>query len=441
MINWNRFISYIYRYHNGKKCDNAGFAKVSRNGDKCSVHIGLRDIMDSSRSCYNVYLYVETQDIGDEGPARANIVYIPKLQYLGKMCISRGRGTGQFLTDWDNIGGSHRPIMAFNGIYICRDDGSDIFCSSWTDNNCDYTMPRYGDAPAPEHARHEDMTLPGHVGNEDVPIPKHAGHEDVPLPGHADRGEVVWNAPGQIKDDGYIAAAEKTQHEEIAGHGEAAEHGEVTGYKEAAEDRTHPEDSGTEHGGTVYADLTGDVPDGGSSVGMSAGMSAGTVETDQNSKVASDLAGTVLDNMASVDRAQMDMNNRISAVERLMNTKDKLPDIVPTFFTGGTGDSAVLNCVKITPNDIGLLDMNNWKLGINSFLTHGYYSYRYILLGRLVFDQNNMNDKRYVIGVPGIYSSREKYLADIFGFGRFIMADKNDRKTGRFGYWVTDVAV
>ena len=63
------------------------------------------------------------------------------------------------------------------------------------------------------------------------------------------------------------------------------------------------------------------------------------------------------------------------------------------------------------------------------------------LLGRLVFDQNNMNDKRYVIGVPGIYSSREKYLADIFGFGRFIMADKNDRKTGRFGYWVTDVAV
>lgn len=84
----------------------------------------------------------------------------------------------------------------------------------------------------------------------------------------------------------------------------------------------------------------------------------------------------------------------------------------------------MLNCVKITPNDIGLLDMNNWKLGINSFLTHGYYSYRYILLGRLVFDQNNMNDKRYVIGVPGIYSSREKYLADIFGFGRFIMADK-----------------
>lgn len=336
MINWNRFISYIYRYHNGKKCDNAGFAKVSRNGDKCSIHIGLRDIMDSSRSCYNVYLYVETQNIGDEGPARANIVYIPKLQYLGKMCISRGRGTGQFLCDWDDIGGSHRPIMAFNGIYICRDDGSDIFCSSWTDNNCDYTMPRYDDAPAPEHAGHEDVSM-------------------------ADHGEVAQGEPAPIKDDIQAAAAEEMQHEEA--------------------------------------------------------------------------------DMASVNMAQIDMNNRISAVERLMNTKDKLPDIVPTFFTGGTGDSAVLNCVKITPNDIGLLDMNNWKLGINSFLTHGYYSYRYILLGRLVFDQNNMNDKRYVIGVPGIYSSREKYLADIFGFGRFIMADKNDRKTGRFGYWVTDVAV
>ena len=382
MINWNRFISYIYRYHNGKKCDNAGFAKVSRDGDRCSISIGLRDIMDSSRSCYNVYLYMETQNMGSEGPARANIVYIPKLQYIGKMCMSRGRGTGQFLNDWDNIGGSHRPIMAFNGIYICRDDGSDIFCSSWTDNNCDYTAPRYEDMPAPEHASHEDMPAPEHASHEDMPAPEHVGHDDVPIPGHADRGDIVHSEMAQsgseqIKDDDHIEATEKLRHEEVVEHGGAAP----------------------------------------------------------------DMAGTVLDNMTSVNMAQMDMDNRISAVERLMNTKDKLPDIVPTFFTGDTGDSAVLNCVKITPNDIGLLDMNNWKLGINSFLTHGYYSYRYILLGRLVFDQNNMNDKRYVIGVPGIYSSREKYLADIFGFGRFIMADKNDRKTGRFGYWVTDVAV
>ena len=382
MINWNRFISYIYRYHNGKKCDNAGFAKVSRDGDRCSISIGLRDIMDSSRSCYNVYLYMETQNMGSEGPARANIVYIPKLQYIGKMCMSRGRGTGQFLDAWDNIGGSHRPIMAFNGIYICRDDGSDIFCSSWTDNNCDYTAPRYEDMPAPEHASHEDMPAPEHASHEDMPAPEHVGHDDVPIPGHADRGDIVHSEMAQsgseqIKDDDHIEAAEKLRHEEVVEHGGAAP----------------------------------------------------------------DMAGTVLDNMTSVNMAQMDMDNRISAVERLMNTKDKLPDIVPTFFTGDTGDSAVLNCVKITPNDIGLLDMNNWKLGINSFLTHGYYSYRYILLGRLVFDQNNMNDKRYVIGVPGIYSSREKYLADIFGFGRFIMADKNDRKTGRFGYWVTDVAV
>ena len=382
MINWNRFISYIYRYHNGKKCDNAGFAKVSRDGDRCSISIGIRDIMDSSRSCYNVYLYMETQNMGSEGPARANIVYIPKLQYIGKMCMSRGRGTGQFLNDWDNIGGSHRPIMAFNGIYICRDDGSDIFCSSWTDNNCDYTAPRYEDMPAPEHASHEDMPAPEHASHEDMPAPEHVGHDDVPIPGHADRGDIVHSEMAQsgseqIKDDDHIEAAEKLRHEEVVEHGGAAP----------------------------------------------------------------DMAGTVLDNMTSVNMAQMDMDNRISAVERLMNTKDKLPDIVPTFFTGDTGDSAVLNCVKITPNDIGLLDMNNWKLGINSFLTHGYYSYRYILLGRLVFDQNNMNDKRYVIGVPGIYSSREKYLADIFGFGRFIMADKNDRKTGRFGYWVTDVAV
>jgi hypothetical protein len=30
MVYWNRFISYIFRYHNYEKCENAGFAKIQK---------------------------------------------------------------------------------------------------------------------------------------------------------------------------------------------------------------------------------------------------------------------------------------------------------------------------------------------------------------------------------------------------------------------------
>ena len=78
----------------------------------------------------------------------------------------------------------------------------------------------------------------------------------------------------------------------------------------------------------------------------------------------------------------------------------------------------MIECVKINPNDIGLLNMDNWRLGVNSFLTHGFYSYKYLMLGRVLFDEEDTNG--YILGVPGEYSSKEKYLAGIFGFERFI---------------------
>ena len=55
---------------------------------------------------------------------------------------------------------------------------------------------------------------------------------------------------------------------------------------------------------------------------------------------------------------------------------------------------------KIMREDMKKLSQKNWYLANNSFLLHGYYNYRHLLL---ITDEG----KRY-LGVPGIYHRREK---------------------------------
>ena len=90
---------------------------------------------------------------------------------------------------------------------------------------------------------------------------------------------------------------------------------------------------------------------------------------------------------------------------------------------------------KIEPQDIGKLDMVNWKLGVNSFLAHGYYKYQYLMLGKVKMNKAEL----HVIGVPGIFTNKERYLAHMFGFRVFIPVRKTKILTGNFGYWVSEI--
>ena len=90
----------------------------------------------------------------------------------------------------------------------------------------------------------------------------------------------------------------------------------------------------------------------------------------------------------------------------------------------------------IKPQDIGLLPREVWIYGNNSFLLHGYYNYRYLILARL---ENPNGAPRYLLGIPGHYYSNEKYMASMFGFPHFVLSKKQPTQDGRFGYWYTDI--
>lgn len=68
----------------------------------------------------------------------------------------------------------------------------------------------------------------------------------------------------------------------------------------------------------------------------------------------------------------------------------------------------------------------------NQFLLKGYERYRHLLAGKVRY----AGEKRYCIGVPGIYENREKYMAGIYQFPVFLSLTENRMKTGSFGYWL-----
>lgn len=81
--------------------------------------------------------------------------------------------------------------------------------------------------------------------------------------------------------------------------------------------------------------------------------------------------------------------------------------------------------------DLRELPKKYWYLGSNSFLLHGFFNYRHLLLGKV----ENESGRKWFIGVPGIYQNQEKVLAAVFGFPEFRQEKDTGVKTGQFGYW------
>jgi len=331
MVYWNRFISYIYRYHDGHKCENSGFAKVAKVGRTGRLTVGLRNGMNSREEIYGVFIYRETlADEGAVGGEQTNEpVMIPLPVLVGKMRLRNGHGEECFSFCWDDVMESGRPVTAFAGIVIRRiqPDGnmgqeyydSDIFCSSWTDSVIDYS--RMWDA-------------------------KRAGRDAEELSEAVREASITDTVTAELELESCATPAEPVCSDEVE-----------------------------------------------------------TSET-----------GT--------------------AIDKMFENYERLPLLPGSSLDDGL--DSVIESVKISPNDIGLLDMCNWKLGVNSFLTHGYYSYKYLMFGKVIFSPDD-DRVSYILGVPGVYSSREKYLAGIFGFDRFVPEKETHIKTGSFGYWIVDI--
>ncbi len=113
--------------------------------------------------------------------------------------------------------------------------------------------------------------------------------------------------------------------------------------------------------------------------------------------------------------------------------------------------------ISIQPKDFVVMTGDYQHLANNSFLLHGFYNYRHIVLGREPIDEADRNqtaqgqekeetgqkgEKKgdFFLGVPGVYYEREKMVALMFGFEAFECCG-GKAEPGKFGYYLRRVKI
>ncbi|MBO5293195.1 MAG: hypothetical protein J6B10_08455 [Lachnospiraceae bacterium] len=101
--------------------------------------------------------------------------------------------------------------------------------------------------------------------------------------------------------------------------------------------------------------------------------------------------------------------------------------------------------ISLTPKDFIILRKEYQQLVNNSFLLHGYYNYRHLILGK----EEGKEGDIYYLGVPGTYYDREKMVAVMFGFEGFEASGREEAAKesgfamppGTFGYYMKRVEI
>lgn len=142
------------------------------------------------------------------------------------------------------------------------------------------------------------------------------------------------------------------------------------------------------------------------------------VEEPEKVIVTEELPRRSWENTATVPQSVPDYNLKEDKWEQILSSYENIHPY---------GDERVY--VKLEPKDFVILQSKYQHLVNNSFLLHGFYNYRYIILGK---------EQDYYLGVPGVFYEREKMVAQMFGFEAFECPGGNVRG-GEFGYYLRKV--
>lgn len=379
MLDYKRFISYLYTYVEGEKGVNVGYIRCEQRQGICRFTLNLQDRQGIEGGRYKVYLYKADSDGTPVG------------YYLDEMMISKNCGELRKQTPSDNVWNTDNRIEDFDGV-IAVYDKEHVYASQWNDEPIQpHLFLTYSDWKNKKEADSK---------------PEMASHvkESEGLAFH-----IAELTEGQRREQEREAVPEEKVREQIQSTEPLSE--------EYARELT--EDPGASLSRNIAEKLweQAAAPEEVSSDSMERRTSSENPRAEQ-----------VEDAMPVKEKKKTGKKAGISELTiRLMEKSPKLPDF---------DNHEIYDCVRIEPNDIGLLEMENWRLGVNSFLTHGYYNYKYLMLGKLRFQDGAV---KAVLGVPGVFDNKEQYIAKIFGFEVFVPVKHTNVKTGNFGYWIVEL--
>lgn len=382
MMDYKRFISYLYTYVEGEKGVNVGYIRCEQRQEICRFTLNLQDRQGIEGGRHKVYLYRMDND-------GAPIGY-----YIDELVINKGCGELRKQTKSDNVWDTNNRIEDFDGVIVIYDKGH-MYVSKWKE------VPIQTGAFLPYEEWQEKKNQLAFSPkekyiNESEGLAMHAASSDI----QDEEIEISVN-------DSEALDLQKSERKEAAQEGKEELQIEV---QQDGQQGNGQEDNKKDQEAGREEQVSNNQPDNKTEV-----------------EVAAEEVPTIQLEQQTAEKQPRKKNGISEMTLRLMESRPKLPDFE---------NHEIYDCVRIEPNDIGLLEMENWRLGVNSFLTHGYYNYKYLMLGKLRFQDGMV---KAVLGVPGVYDNKEQYIAKIFGFDIFIPLKHTNTKTGNFGYWIVEL--
>lgn len=434
MSAYHRLISYIYAYEGGIKGKNTGFAKLETRGTSCRIQVSVRRVF-AGGSPIGVYLLAGQEEIR-----------------IGTLFVRGGNGEFRAVVNCENIEGSGCNMEECCGLTLHETDSAwRAYTTIWEDAVAHAAEVELADVTA-EKVREQEAEKEGatrklaenvsggvnsaSVGKEKLDeaseLTRSGEMESQDTSTETEKKEAVninetdfgisQPQPEKLEDSNLEIFEETETMEAVPDISETSDHQEAEVVQEAQTET--PQESFQES----YQEAQTKARRKDSQ------ESTREVRKEALPDSPPDHQEAFQPGSQNQKQPQPDSSKESPKEDPAETLWDRLRVTYPKVTAFECADGCEILVIK--PQDIGLLPRENWVYGNNSFLLHGYYNYRYLILARL----GKPGERgRYILGVPGHYGNNEKYMAAMFGFDRFVRSTRQPPRDSRFGYWYTDL--
>ena len=450
MSAYHRLISYIYAYEGGIKGKNTGFAKLETRGTSCRIQVSVRRVF-AGGSPIGVYLLAGQEEIR-----------------IGTLFVRGGNGEFRAVVNCENIEGSGCNMEECCGLTLHETDSAwRAYTTIWEDAVAHAAEVELADVTAEkvreQEAEKEEATrklaenVSGEVNSASVGKEKLDEASELTRSGEMESQDTSTETekkeavninetdfgisqpqPEKLEDSNLEIFEDTETMEAVPDISETSDHQEAEVVQEAQTET--PQESSQESNQEAQTETPQESSQESFQEAQTEARRKDSQESTREVRKEAlpdsppDHQEAFQSDSQNQKQSQPDSSKESPKEDPAESLWNRLRAAYPKVTAFECADGCEILVIK--PQDIGLLPRENWVYGNNSFLLHGYYNYRYLILARL----GKPGERgRYILGVPGHYGNNEKYMAAMFGFDRFVRSTRQPPRDSRFGYWYTDL--
>ena len=450
MSAYHRLISYIYAYEGGIKGKNTGFAKLETRGTSCRIQVSVRRVF-AGGSPIGVYLLAGQEEIR-----------------IGTLFVRGGNGEFRAVVNCENIEGSGCNMEECCGLTLHETDSAwRAYTTIWEDAVAHAAEVELADVTAEkvreQEAEKEEATrklaenVSGEVNSASVGKEKLDEASELTRSGEMESQDTSTETekkeavninetdfgisqpqPEKLEDSNLEIFEDTETMEAVPDISETSDHQEAEVVQEAQTET--PQESSQESNQEAQTETPQESSQESFQEAQTEARRKDSQESTREVRKEAlpdsppDHQEAFQSDSQNQKQSQPDSSKESPKEDPAESLWNRLRAAYPKVTAFECSDGCEILVIK--PQDIGLLPRENWVYGNNSFLLHGYYNYRYLILARL---GKSGERGRYILGVPGHYGNNEKYMAAMFGFDRFVRSTRQPPRDSRFGYWYTDL--